>query len=329
MQTVSMDERMRAGREERVMLGRTGLSVSRLCFGASAIGDMPETFGYAVDAERARATLKAIFAGPVNFLDTARIYGHGRSEQRIGATLKEIGGLPEGFVISSKVDRDFETNLFDGGRVRRSLEESFDALGLDSIPLMHLHDPENASNADDITRPGGALSELFKMKEEGLVGAVGLAAGHVDMMLSLLRDWDFDAIITHNRFTLANRSAEPMIDFCAGKGIAVLNAAPYASGVLAKGSNTYKRYAYQEATEEMLSPVRRIEEICARYEVPTGAAALQFSMRDPRVTSTVIGVSRPERVVQTLEWANWPIPDAAWDELLALPYASDDPAAAG
>ena len=71
---------MPAGRIEKVMLGRTGLSVSKLCFGAAAIGDMPETFGYAVDADRAEATLKAIFASPVNFLDTARIYGHGRSE---------------------------------------------------------------------------------------------------------------------------------------------------------------------------------------------------------------------------------------------------------
>ena len=320
---------MPGGRIEKVTLGRTGLSVSKLCFGTAAIGDMPEAFGYAVDADRAGATLRAIFASPVNFLDTARIYGQGRSEQRIGEALKEIGDLPQGFVISSKVDRDFESNLFDGPRVRRSLEQSFRALGLDHIDLMHLHDPEHAANADDITRPGGALTELFKMKEEGLVGAVGLAAGRVDMMLPLLSDWDFDAIITHNRFTLANRNAEAMIDFCVGKGIAVLNAAPYASGVLAKGSNTYRRYAYREATEEMLDPIRCIEEICARHGVPTGAAALQFSMRDPRVTSTVVGVSRPERIAQTLEWANWPIPDVAWDELLALPYASEAPAAEG
>ncbi len=315
---------MSAGQIERVALGRTGLVVSKLGFGTSAMGNMPETFGYAVDAERAMATLKAIFASPVNLVDSARIYGQGRSEQRIGEALKEIGGLPEGFVVVSKVDRDFDSNVFDAARVRRSLEESFAALGLDHMPLMSLHDPERAANPEDITKPGGALSELFKMKEEGLVGAVGLAAGRVDLMMALLRDWDFDAIMTHNRFTLANRNAEPMIDFCVGKGIAVLNAAPYASGVLAKGSNTYKRYAYRDATEEMLSPIRRIEEICSRYGVPTGAAALQFSMRDARVTATVVGVSRPERITQTLEWANWSISDAAWDELLALPYATDD-----
>ena len=318
---------MSTGQIEKVLLGRTGLAVSKLCFGASIIGDMPGTFGYAVDAERAIATLKAIFASPVNFIDTARIYGHGRSEERIGAALKEIGGLPEGFVIASKVDRDFETSVFDGARVRRSLEESFAALGLDYLPLMNLHDPEYASDPHDITRPGGALSELFKMKEEGLVGAVGLAAGHIDTMMPLLRHWDFDAVLTHNRFTLANRNAEDLIDFCAGSGIAVLNAAPYATGVLAKGSDTYRKYAYQDATEEMLDPIRRIEAVCARHGVPTGAAALQFSMRDPRIASTVVGISKPERIAQTLEWANWPIPEQAWDELLALPYATDDPEA--
>ena len=147
------------------------------------------------------------------------------------------------------------------------------------------------------------------MKEEGIVDAVGLAAGNVDVMTPLLRDWDFDALITHNRFTLANRNAEPMIDFAVGKGIAVLNAAPYAGGVLAKGSAAQARYVYQQATAAMLDPIRRIEAVCARHAIPTGAAALQFSLRDPRVTATICGVTRRERVQQTLDWANWPIGD--------------------
>ena len=125
----------------------------------------------------------------------------------------------------------------------------------------------------------------------------------------------------------SNRNAAPMIDFAVGKGTAVLNAAPYASGVLAKGSGNYTRYVYQEATDAMLAPVRRVEEICARHAVPVGAAALQFSLRDKRIASTVIGVTRPERVRETLDWAAFPIPQAAWDELLALPFATNDPEA--
>ena len=316
---------MTAQQAEKVPLGRTGLAVSRLCFGTAALGGMPEAFGYAVEADRASATLRTIFAGPANFLDTARNYGHGRSEERIGGVLRDIGGLPDGFVLSTKIDRDFTTNRLDAVRARKSIDDSLAALGLDRIQLLNLHDPEHAADLAEITRPGGALSELFTMREEGLVEAVGLAAGRVDVMMPLLADWDFDAIITHNRFTLTNRNAEEMIDFCVGKGIAVLNAAPYASGVLAKGADTGTRYVYQEPTEATLDPIRRIEAICASYGVPTGAAALQFSLRDKRITSTIIGVTRPERVAQTFAWAEWPIPDALWDELMALPYATDDP----
>jgi D-threo-aldose 1-dehydrogenase len=146
-------------------------------------------------------------------------------------------------------------------------------------------------------------------------------------MMPLLNDWDFDALITHNRFTLANRNADAMLNLARARGIAVFNAAPYASGVLAKGSEAYPRYVYQEASDAVLDPIRRIEAICARYGVPPGAAAMQFSIRDSRIASTICGVTRPERVQQTLDWANFPIPEAAWAELMALPYATDDPEA--
>src|SRR5215213_4501490 len=227
---------MQAGHVETVSLGRTDLRVSRICFGTSSLGNMPGTYGYGVDDERAKETVRTIFAGPVNILDTSRNYGFGRSEERIGAVIRERGGLPEGFVISTKLDRDPETNRFDAAQARRSLEDSLAALGLERIDLLHLHDPEHAASAAEATGGDGALGELFRMKEEGLARAVGLAAGPVDIMMPLLRDWDFDALITHNRFTLANRNADAMIDLARSRGIAVLNAAPYASGVLAKGS---------------------------------------------------------------------------------------------
>ena len=311
----------------KVRLGRTDLMVTPICFGTSGLGDMPDTYGYSVEAERAEATMRAIFAGPVNFIDTARIYGMGRSEERIGSAILERGGLPAGFVISTKLDRDPQTNVFDAAQARRSLEKSLAALGLERIDLLHLHDPEHSRLLAEATSRDGALGELFRMKEEGLAKAVGLAAGRATIVMPLLRDWDFDALITHNRFTLANRNAEDMLNFAHSRGMAVLNAAPYAGGVLAKGSTSYPRYVYQEASDSVLDPIRRIEAICARHGVPPGAAALQFSMRDPRVTSTVCGVSKPERVKQTLDWARFPIPDALWRELKGVPFSTDDPEA--
>jgi D-threo-aldose 1-dehydrogenase len=308
-------------------LGATGIEVPAIGFGTSALGHMPDTYGYGVDEERALATIRAILAEPHGFLDTSRNYGFGRSEERIGMVVRDLGRWPEGRVLSTKLDRDMETRRFDADRAWRSLEESLAALGRDRVEVLHLHDPEYAADLAEVTGEGGALDALMRMKEQGLAAAVGLAAGRVDVMTPLIRDWDFDAVITHNRWTLVNRNAAPMIDLARSRGVAVLNAAPYGSGALAKGIAAYGRYAYQEASPETLAPIARIEAICARHGTPPGAAALQFSLRDPRVASTICGVSKPERVAETLEWASWPIPDALWDELAAVPFATDDPEA--
>lgn len=313
--------------QQTQQIGRSDIAIPPLCFGTSSLGDMPNTYGYSVDETRARDTVDAIFDGPVKFLDTARNYGSGRSEERIGDVIRERGGLPEGVVVSTKLDRDMETGRFDASRARESLEQSLKALSLDRVQLLHLHDPEHAASLDEITGPDGAVAELFRMKEEGLADAVGLAAGRTDIMMPILEDWDFDALITHNRFTLINRNADPMIELAVRKGITVLNAAPYAGGVFAKGSAEHPRYVYQKATDEMLEPVRRIEEVCARHDIPPGALALQFSIRDQRIASTICGISKAERIQQTLDWANCPIDDAVWEEIASIPYSTDDPEA--
>ena len=308
-------------------IGTTGLRLPPIVFGASALGDMPDTYGYAVDEDRAYDTVHAILDGPAQALDTSRNYGFGRSEERIGHVIRERGGLPEGFVLSTKLDRDMETGRFDAARVRQSVEESLTALGLDRIPLLHLHDPEHARDLDEIQRDGGALDELFKLKEEGIAQAVGLAMGRLDIMEPLLRTRPFDALISHNRWTLLNRSADAMFDWAHERGIAILNAAPFAGGVLAKGADAMPRVTYQEATDEALEPVRRIEAICREHGLAPGAAALRFSMDDPRIAATVVGVSKPERVAQTLDGAATDIPAAARDALLALPFDTADPEA--
>jgi D-threo-aldose 1-dehydrogenase len=312
---------------ETTRLGRSGLTVSRVCYGTGPIGHMPEVYGHGSTEELAYLTVRAIFDGPSNFMDTSRNYGAGRSEERIGHVIRERGGIPKGFVLATKLDRNPDTNRFDAASMRRSLETSFAALGVDRVGLLHIHDPEYAADLDEVTKPGGGLAELYRMKEEGLCDAVGLAAGRVDVMMPILERFDFDAMITHNRFTLVNRNADAMIDFAASKGIAVINAAPFAGGVFAKGSAASPRYVYQEASDALLRPVRAVEAICARYGVPAGAVALQFSMRDPRIASTICGVGRPEEVTGVAEWANCPVPPALWDEIAALPASRDDPEA--
>ena len=306
---------------------RLPFDVAAVCFGTSPLGSMPDTYGYDVSESRARDTILAMLRQPHSFIDTSRNYGMGRSEERLGAVIRELGGLPEGCILATKLDRKFEDNRLDAARARESVEESLEALGLDQLDILHLHDPEYCRDLAEISGKGGALEELFRMKEEGLVKAVGLAMGDLSLMTQMLADWEFDALVSHNRFTLLNREAQEMYAAAHGRGIAIFNAAPYCGGMLAKGTVASARITYQEATGEQLAHVRRIEEICARHGVPLGAAALQFSMRDPRVTSTICGVSRPERVRETIEWSDWPISEEAWVELMALPYSRDNPEA--
>src|SRR5437016_9187711 len=126
-------------------LGSTGLRVTPICIGTAPLGSMPETFTYEVPEERALATVRAFFAGPFNFLDTAASYGDGESERRLGIVLRELGGLPQGFVLASKADRDLNTGEFSGEQMRRSVERSLRLLGLEQLQLLYLHDPEHIS----------------------------------------------------------------------------------------------------------------------------------------------------------------------------------------
>jgi D-threo-aldose 1-dehydrogenase len=283
------------------------------------LGNMPETFEYSVSEERASETLRAVFESPLNFLDTAASYGDGESERRIGRWLGEIGGLPEGYVLATKADRDLESGDFSGEQMRRSVERSLKLLGLDRLQIVYLHDPEHESY-EHMMAPGGPVEVLMGLKEEGIIEHVGVAGGPVDLMIQFVETGLFEAVITHNRYTLVNRTAGPLLDVAAVREVAALNAAPYGSGILVKGPDSYARYEYREAPQEMVEQVRAMERACGEFGVPLAAAALQFSLRDPRVVSTIVGMSRPERVEQTLELAAHHVPDELWSTLDSLAF---------
>jgi D-threo-aldose 1-dehydrogenase len=298
-------------------LGKTGLQVMGLCIGTAPLGDMPATFDYSVGEEQALATLRAVFAGPIKFVDTAASYGDGESERRIGKVLREIGGLPQGFVLASKADRDLKTGDFSGEQMRRSVERSLRLLGLEQIQLLYLHDPEH-STFENAMAPGGPVEVLQKCKEEGLIAHLGVAGGPLDLMARFVETDLFEVAISHNRYTLLNLSADGFWDLCERHGVAAVNAAPYGSGILAKGPEAYPRYEYGPASERDIEKAKRMQDICGQYNVPLAAAALQFSLRDQRIASTIVGITRPERVQQTVELAQHPIPEELWAEFALL-----------
>jgi D-threo-aldose 1-dehydrogenase len=307
-------------------IGSTPLRVTDLCVGCAPLGDMPDTFAYSVPEDRALETVRASFDGAINFIDTAASYGDGESERRIGIVIRERGGLPDGIVLATKADRDLHTGDFSGDQMKRSVERSLRLLGVDTLQLVHLHDAEH-STFDSIMARGGPVDVLRQLKDEGVVHVLGVAGGPIDQEIRYVETGAFDAVITHNRYTLLNRSAEPLLDVASARGVAVLNAAPYGSGMLAKGPDAYARYAYQDASTELIDRTRKYAAIASSHGVPLAAVALQFSLRDPRVTSTIVGMTRPERIAQTVELAEVAIPEALWSEIESIEFDAKDPEA--
>ena len=303
------------------------IKVSEICFGTSALGNMPDTYGYEVNPSIAEETILAILNGPSNFIDTSRNYGMGRSEKLIGNVFKSLGGKPNNIILATKIDRDTATNILDRDATLKSFEQSIKALETEKIDILHLHDPEHCKDLNDITCKGGALDTLFQLKEEGSVTLVGLAMGKVEMMYDLIQKWPFDVMINHNRFTLLNRQADKLFNLAKKKGIKIFNAAPFCGGILAKGTKETNRLVYQEVSEKKLKPVFDLEKICLKYNIPLGAAALQFSMKDPRISSTIVGITKKSRIDQIVEWSNFEIHEDAWKEILSLPFSINDPEA--
>jgi D-threo-aldose 1-dehydrogenase len=303
------------GPADRRLLGRTGLEVSPVCVGTSPLASMPEHYGYEVDQRRAEATISAVLRSPVNFLDTSNNYGAGAAERYIGSALATAGGLPPGFVLATKVDADPDTGDFSAERVKRSTQESLDRLGLDRVQLMYLHDPEDHLTFAEAMAPGGPVAAMLRLKDEGVFAHIGVAAGQVAMLREFTATDAFEVVLCHNRFTLVERSCEPLMNDAHRRGIAFVNAAPYGGGILARGPAAQPRYCYETASEAIAAAVSAMQRACAASGVPLAAAALQFSVRDARVASTVIGISDPSRLDATAELLAVQIPEELWAEL--------------
>jgi len=249
------------------------------------------------------------------FVDTSNNYSAGRSEAVIGIALRELG--LDGSRVISKVDQDPETGVFDRDRVLRSFEETTARLGVDRLPLLHLHDPYSVSFEDTISI-GGAVQGLIELRSAGVVDAIGVAAAPVPLMAKYVETGVFDAVLIHNRFTLVDHSAESVFADAKARGMAVFNAAPFGSGLLVKGPHSGAQYAYRPAGEELLEWTERLQHVCADHGTSMAAAALHYSLRSPLVDSTVVGVSRPHRREQLDELEQAEVPEALWGAIESL-----------
>ena len=294
-------------------LGRTGLQASPITLGTSPLGRGTSPGG---PGEQAAVELaEAMLNGPYALVDTSNEYAGGRSEAVLG--IAASAGIGPGRAIVTKADRDVATGVFDEDRVLRSFEESCTRLGVDRIPLLHLHDPYSVS-FEEAMGPGGAVAGMLRLKEQGLVEAIGIAAGRVGLVAQYIGTGLFDALLTHNRYTIVDQSALPLIEEAADRGMAVFNAAPFGGSLLAKGAASGGTYNYAPSPPTLLEWVARAEDVAARHGVTLPAVALHFSLRSPLIDSTVVGVSKIERIAELEQLRTTTIPDELWDDLATL-----------
>ncbi|MBQ1028601.1 aldo/keto reductase [Micromonospora sp. C97] len=310
---------------ERVTVGRTDVVVTRLGLGLAPIGGMFD----AVGDEVAHATVAAAWDLGLRYFDTAPLYGCGLSERRAGAVL--AGKPRDTFTVSTKVGRllvpdggdrqEFwaePTDLvprfdFSAAGVRRSHAESLARMGLDRIDIAHIHDPDDHL-AEAVA---GAYPALAQLRAAGEIGAVSAGMNQAPALVELAHAGDFDCFMLAGRYTLLDQSGlDELLPLCQAKGIAIIAAGVYNSGLLADPSPGAP-YDYAPASRRLLDRATAIRSVCERHGVPLRAAAIQFPLGHPAVTSVVVGARDPEQIADNVAMFEWDVPDALWADLKA------------
>lgn len=290
------------------------LSLTPLTLGTSGLGRGTEPGS--LEEEAAVDVAVDLLTSGHGYVDTSNNYSGGRSEAVLGLAIAWLGAQA-GEKVISKVDCDPDTGRFDRDRVLRSFDETTTRLGVERLPLLHLHDPYTVS-FEEAMGAHGAVAGLTELRDAGAVDRIGVAAAPIPLMARYVDTGVFDAVLIHNRFTVVDQSAAPVFAAARERGMTVFNAAPFGSGILATGAREGAVYDYRPAPRELLDWVSRLEDVCAAHRVPLAAVALQYSVRSELVDSTVVGVARPGRRAQSDALLSTAIPDEVWDELAGL-----------
>jgi D-threo-aldose 1-dehydrogenase len=276
----------------------------------------------AVDEDTALAAVERAWQLGVRYFDTAPYYGSGLAERRLGAA---IGELPrDELVVSTKVGRLLRPGEaapdwaaappleayfdFSYDAALRSLDESLGRLGLDRVDVVLVHDPDHHyEEARD-----GALRALLRLREERVVRAVGVGMNQTPMLCRFARESDCDCFLVAGRYTLLDRSAaEELLPLCLERGIGVVAGGVFNSGILAGGGT----FDYETAPADVVARARTLAEVCASFDVPLQAAAVQFPSRHRAVASVLVGCRSPQEVEEDVRLASVELSPELWAEL--------------
>ena len=315
--------------------GRVDLEVTPFAFGAAPVGNIFRE----IDEQTSDAMIQKAWEAGVRFFDTAPMYGHGLSELRVGHSLR--WKHRDDFVLASKVGRilkpakrseiDFApwTNAapftmhfdysYDG--TMRAFEDSLQRLALERIDISFIHDIDVFTRGDEQPEAfeqamDGSWRALSKLRDEGVVKAIGVGVNEWEVCHEALKRHDFDCFLLAGRYTLLEQdSLNEFLPLCEERNAAVVVGGGFNSGILATGAVEGAKYNYAPAPPQIMDRVRNIEAVCADHNVPLPAAALQFVVAHPAIPSFCAGTRTVEQLEKNLEWFGHSIPADFWAEL--------------
>jgi len=315
----------------RSALGRSRVTVTALGFGGAPVANLYSQ----VDDETARQTVDAAWDAGIRYFDTAPHYGLGLSERRLGQAL--AGRPREEYVISTKVGRLLEPNpvptgsdLASGGfavpdtftrrrdysrdGIMRSLEASLERLGLDRVDIVLIHDPE-----DHMTVAlSDAIPALIELREQGVIGAVGAGMNLVEPLRRFVCETDVDLVLAAGRWTLVDQSAAPLLDDCLEREVGLVAAGVFNSGLLSVAAPADDAlFDYEPAPPDVLAAARACAAVCENHGATLPAAALQFPLRHPAISSVVVGMRSVEDCAADVAALTASLDERLWSELPA------------
>jgi len=287
-------------------LGRTGLELPWLSFGASSLG---QEFRPVDVGEALRAVRVALELG-MNFIDTSPFYGRGMSECLLGVALR---GVPrESYLLGSKLGRYDRAHFdFSARRVVESVDVSLQRMGVDHLDIMLCHDIEFVEMSQIVEE---TLPALRKVRDSGKVRFIGVSGYPMAMFRYVLERTDLDVVLSYNHYTLQNTMLAGLVPYLKGKRVGIMNAAPFSARLLTNAPLP----AWHKATPFVRETARKAAEHCTTRGVDIAQLALQYSLADEDMTTCVVGSANPENVRKWSEWADLPVDRALLAEVLEI-----------
>lgn len=287
-------------------LGRTGLQLSSLSFGASSLGQEFRP----VDLNEALRSVRVALDLGMNFIDTSPYYGRGMSECLLGVALRDVPR--DRYFLGTKLGR-YAPNHFDfsARRVIESVDISLERMGVDHLDILLCHDIEFVDMAQIVDE---TLPAMRKLQQQGKVRFLGISGYPMKIFRYVLDRTELDVILSYNHYTLQNTMLADLVPYLNEKGIGVMNAAPFSARLLTNG--TLPRW--HKATDEVRKICRQAAEHCAKRGVDIAQLALQYSLANETLATCIVGSANPENVKKWVDWADQPLDQQLLSEVLAI-----------